>query len=427
MLCKKEGREIFMEDYEKVPYVLYEANSDFSVMFYERPFDGKLEYSVDNVNWHDIHCQERTYVKSKNGKLYLRGKGNTYCNGIEIEEGGDRIFYDCKIGTKIKLSGNILSLLDYGMVEIGEEPIMGEEAFADVFWYCPVEDATELYLPSKVLTKRCYAGMFANSGIVYPPKLPATVLAEKCYSVMFDECDKLIEAPELPAKTLAKGCYFAMFEGCGSLTEAPNLPATNLAPECYYQMFRGCFGLVTAPQLPATVLAEKCYMGMFINCRSLIFPPALDATVLAINCYSNMFMDCDHLIAAPKLPATTLEGACYSGMFAFCFELKEAPELPAKKLERFCYADMFEQCLSLTKPAKIYAEELAEGCCHMMFTTCRGIKLSEKKSKKYSIEYTLPKASYLESKRDFFSYMFSDTGGPFEGTPVGGRTYYLAD
>lgn len=71
-------------------------------------------------------------------------------------------------------------------------------------------------------------------------KLPSTVLTGNCYRNMFSGCTSLIGAPELPAIKLAIGCYTSMFSGCSSLTTAPDLPATVLQSGCYNMMFSYC-------------------------------------------------------------------------------------------------------------------------------------------------------------------------------------------
>lgn len=152
---------------------------------------------------------------------------------------------------KIKVSGNIETLLDYQTVENGQRPTMGSN---------------------------CYASLFANANLTSAPELPATTLAMFCYLDMFAGCKNLTTAPTLPATTLAMSCYSAMFSGCTSLTTAPELPSTTLASGCYASMFYGCTSLTTAPELPATTLPDFCYWRMFIGCTSLKISSASDST-----------------------------------------------------------------------------------------------------------------------------------------------------
>lgn len=173
-------------------------------------WDGTLEYSTDTQNWSEWDGAEIS--SSSDGKLYLRGIGNSKITGsINIQF----VLTDNK---RIQCLGNIENLLDYATVSAGNHPVM----------------------------------------------------ADFCYSSIFCDCTSLTAAPALPATTLTKICYSKMFSGCTSLTQAPELPATILIKNCYTQMFKGCTSLTKAPEeLPATTLAGNCYSSMFADCTSL--------------------------------------------------------------------------------------------------------------------------------------------------------------
>ena len=270
--------------------ILLEANEEFSACLLQH--DGTLLFSTDGASW----STEKKEMQSKNGRLYLRGRGNTYALDLEI-----RSNETCRI----KLSGNIESLLDFETVEKGRHPVMGACTFARLFSSSCITDASALKLPATTLAKACYEGMFCEcTSLTAAPELPATTLAEGCYSEMFRDCASLTKAPELPATTLAAYCYSGMFRGCTSLTAAPELPAITLAKSCYGWMFNDCVSLTAAPELPATTLAEGCYEWMFRCCTSLTKAPELPATTLAENCYSGMFRDCA-LLTVAKMSAIT--------------------------------------------------------------------------------------------------------------------------
>ena len=205
---------------------------------------------------------------------------------------------------------------------------------------------------------------------------------------------------------MGDSCYYYLFDSCKSLTHAPDLPATKLTKQCYAHMFSNCTSLVHAPKLPATALAELCYYWMFYKCASLASEPELPATTLAEQCYSRMFSNCTSLVHAPKLPATVLAKYCYSNMFEECSSLISLPELPATTLANYCYTSMFRECSN--------------------------IKMSVTQTGEYQTPYRIPTTGTGTSWENSLggsslSYMFSDTGGTFTGTPEINTTYYTSN
>lgn len=205
-----------------------------------KKWDGRIEFSTDKTTWMTWNGNDTLY--SVNGKLYLRGVGNTH---ITTSMGSTCAWV--LTGTNISCDGNIENLLDYQTVLAGYHPTM----------------------------------------------------AEYCYERMFRNCASLVSAPELPAVALTNYCYEDMFSGCTSLTRAPQLPATSLTNHCYAWMFSGCTSLTTAPSLPANMYSEYneagCYYGMFKNCTSLTTIPNLPSTYLSYICYCEMFSGCTSL------------------------------------------------------------------------------------------------------------------------------------
>ncbi len=192
----------FIEE-NKEPFTLKTSNN-------KKNWDGTLEYSTDAINWSEWSGAEIS--SSDDGKLYLRGTGNTEISSLS----GEKIVLTNN--RRIQCQGNIENLLDYETVKAGKHPKMGGG----------------------------------------------------CYVCMFQNCTSLTSAPELPATTLIGFCYSGMFIGCTNLTAAPELPATTLANQCYSNMFSDCTNLTSAPScLPATTLAGYCYTSMFKNCSKL--------------------------------------------------------------------------------------------------------------------------------------------------------------
>lgn len=102
----------------------------------------------------------------------------------------------------------------------------------------------------KDLFPNCFQTLFGDTNYYNPSGLlrinnpdtflPSTVLSKRCYAGMLGACEWLVNAPKLPATELAYGCYDQMFYGCSSLLEAPSLPAEALVDECYNLMFYAC-------------------------------------------------------------------------------------------------------------------------------------------------------------------------------------------
>ena len=188
-------------------YLTFSSPSSFTLNTYNNAkyWDGTLEYSTDASTW---NVWEGATLSSDNGKLYLRGTGNT-----KISYGTAWVIS----GSDVSCEGNIENLLDYTMVANGQHPAMAIE----------------------------------------------------CFKELFGGCTSLISAPALLATTLTDYCYHKMFKGCTNLISAPALPATTLATACYREMFWECSSLVSIPALPATTLVDSCYRLMFYKCSNV--------------------------------------------------------------------------------------------------------------------------------------------------------------
>jgi hypothetical protein len=360
-------------------YLTFSSPNSFTLAtkFSIKKWDGILEYSTDASTWKV--WDGVTTLLANDGKLYLRGTGNTKITAGTMVIGNVAYHHAWILnGSNIACRGNIENLLDYKSVAKGEHPIMAARCFEGMFWDC--------------------------TALTEAPELPATTLSGSCYDSMFYGCTALTKAPELPATTLSAFCYQFMFQGCTALTEAPELPATTLAVHCYDSMFDGCTALTEAPELPATTLADSCYWFMFQDCTELTKAPELPATTLADSCYFGMFERCTALTEAPELPATTLAALCYNSMFYGCTSLKSLPDLPATTLPDSCYFAMFAGCSQI----RVFHTQTAE----------------------YQIPYRIP-ASGVGTESDSVYYpttsMFSATRGTIDSPNINTTYYYVSD
>ena len=248
---------------DRKPYLTFSSSDEFTLKTSNgsKNWNGSLYYSTDTENWSEWNGAT---ISSSGGKLYLRGKNNTYLGGTDGV--GRPLRITPSNSNIVDCLGNIENLLDWETAVSGSHPVMAN-------W--------------------CFFRLFANcSYLGSAPELPATALSKYCYRYMFDGCTSLTTAPALPATSLEDYCYEGMFADCTSLTTAPALPATTLAPSCYAAMFTGCTSLTTAPALPATTLASSCYNQMFSECNSLSVLPKLSTALNIRGCAYMMFYMC---------------------------------------------------------------------------------------------------------------------------------------
>ena len=217
-------------------YVKIQSISNTSFTFTSNS-TATLEYSLDNSTYSSV--TKGTAITASNGVIYLRGTGNTAIGEYdEDDEEIEESYFNINCSSNdIKVSGNILNLLDY----TNNPTSMNEYVFAWLFYkQTCISDCSDLILP-EFTSSHCYYFMFYGcTSLISAPALPATILADYCYSGMFSGCISLTSAPALPATTLADACYWDMFSNCTSLTSIPVLPATTLASQCYWIMFQYC-------------------------------------------------------------------------------------------------------------------------------------------------------------------------------------------
>lgn len=114
---------------------------------------------------------------------------------------------------------------------------------------------------------------------------------------------------------------------------------------------------------------------------------------------------------------------CFAGLFNLWEWLISVPELPATTLSLECYNSMCVGC-SLTTLPELPATTLAPGCYESMFSGTN-IKLSETQTGNYTKPYRIPASGTGIDAAGALTYMFTDTGGTFTGTPTINTTYYL--
>lgn len=196
------------------PYDLlcFTANTDGSAVTLKKtgtPASGiALQYSTNKSKWNPCIVDQQLNLR-KGQKLYFKGDNETF------NTANDR--YSFTVSGSVKVGGNIMSLLD----ETCEETEVPSTAFYGLFQNSVgLTDASELTLPSDVMTKECYAFMFDGcNSLAKAPELNSENLDDYCYQYMFRDCYALKKAPALPAIELTSGCYKSMFDGCSGLTD----------------------------------------------------------------------------------------------------------------------------------------------------------------------------------------------------------------
>lgn len=379
---------------------------------------------------------------------------------MEIEKAGcfSRLFADNSSLIKapecssITVSDNCFSGLYDGCDGLETVPRLpainlGERCYFQMFQDCRSITKIES-LPATKLSSGCYENMFYGcTSLKEICRLESTELAENCYKNMFNECINLEDMPELPATKLEPGAYFNMFKDCHSLSNLQRLNATELADNCYKGMFSNCTSIGNIPNLNTTAMATSCYESMFSGCTNLYISIDLPSTRLAPSCYKSMFSDCINIRGTINLPATILKPSCYESMFSGCHSLTKTcdfkattladscyknmfndctklsviKDLGATTLSKDCYAGMFSGCITLVKPPVLRATSLAPGCYTEMFSNCTNIRVSDVLDDEYSLPWELPS----DAVGEYGENMFQGTSGPFKGTPLINKTYYL--
>ncbi len=173
-------------------------------------WNGIIEYSTNATQWNV--WDGATVISSADGKLYLRGIGNTY---ITTREALNCSFYFQINGEQVSCTGNIETLLDYETVARGEHPNADMDCFSNMFYGC-----TALITPPDILMD----------------EIPGVACAE-----MFWGCSNMTKAPRITATKLMYGDNMQnMFYGCTNLNQLPELLPLEIDAWDYTNMFYGC-------------------------------------------------------------------------------------------------------------------------------------------------------------------------------------------
>jgi len=277
---------LLFESQNSHPFSLTTEKGSSTITPAIKSWNGKIEYSTDNKNWNEF-IFDQPVTSSADGKLYLRGEGNTKISAGDsptqptVNPGINKRCFKFTVTDNdlIDCKGNIENLLDYKKVANNEHPKMDNGCFAQLF--------------------------YKNKYLASAPELPATILSKSCYANMFDGCTSLKKAPELPAIILAESCYSYMFNMCTSLEEAPKLQANELADYCYSNMFNSCQKLTIPPELPAITIPKQAYLAMFDKAGLKKVPEKMPGINLEEYCYSAMFRNCSNLEGTIHCPIST--------------------------------------------------------------------------------------------------------------------------
>lgn len=378
---------------------------------------GDVLFSFDKENWEGVNSidyqgevmipphTKMWLINDTDVDLESTNRGNKHINLFSMYiSGRDYIINNF---AKFNMGGNFHSILYNWKEQVRN--LKSDNACNGLFMRMNVVDASELILPSLILTNNCYEVMFEGcEELLYPPViLPAKQLADFCYLDMFNYCEKLIKTPILPATDLPECCYAYMFARCPSLQEIQKFPNNlNLIGDyCCQYMFIDNYSLETAPDLNITSISgEFCCQYMFCNCEKL---KHAKISVISIGKYafSNMFSYCENLEdvelvgvkriekygcrymfsnsglkKAPKLSAQLLNEGSYESMFKNCEYLVDASEITLLQERNIriplgCYSDMFYNCTSLKKAPKILSYYANYNSLYSMFANC--ISLTE--------------------------------------------------
>ena len=248
------------EPEEAGAYLTFSSPSNFSISrksgYTTKTWDGKIEYSTDTQSWTEWNGS--TTISSADGKLYLRGTGNTVIFGTS---GANYVWVFT--GSQISCEGNLETLLDYQTVQAGGHPSMASYCFARLFYNV--------------------------SALISAPDFLGDTLSQYCFYYAFYNCRNLKKGIDLSMDIIpASGCYY-MYYNCSSLVNAPALAATQVGQNGVRNMFNGCSSLEVPPDLHFVTIGQYGASQMFYNCSSLKYLPSFaDGVTLGTYCYSSM-------------------------------------------------------------------------------------------------------------------------------------------
>lgn len=228
-------------------------------------------YSTDMINWTlwgtTHYSRTLTLSVDANTRYYFKSTNNSWSKRKSVTDYDYHRFeaesYETTNTPKWKIGGNVLSLI-YGDDYQNYSTLKNEQysSFCDL---TRLYDTDAHYLALPLTCTQDYEYYEALQYCRYVPLLPSTVLTKYCYYGMFMRSAVLLKAPELPATTLADHCYGLMFGACTSLLEAPELPASILTDNCYVRMFDGCTSLNKVKCLATDLSAYNCTYNWLTN------------------------------------------------------------------------------------------------------------------------------------------------------------------
>lgn len=242
-------------------FIKFVSDESFTlnVVDYTKYWDGIIEYSTNGSTWSEWNGTT-TLSSSSDGKLYLRGMGNTKITGVSYNTTSTTLDTHRWVFTgnaDIAGSGNIENLLDYATVEAGNHPAMASGCFAYLF-----NDATIVSSPdlmATTLSQACYQSMYRGSSIVTAPVIAG--LDEEQGNVQ-----KQI--------TIAPYCFRYMYMGCSSLQHlqsAFDLQADLTASAAFNSIFRNCTSLVDMPEIIAhsSTIPSSVFQYIYYGCSNI--------------------------------------------------------------------------------------------------------------------------------------------------------------
>lgn len=290
----------------------------------EKNWDGIIEYSTDTTTW--TEWDGVTEISSIDGKLYLRGTGNTIITGSCFGAGWGT--YRLKIaGENVSCSGNLENLLDYTVTSNDQHPEVGMECFYGMFYECEAlisaPDILSEAFDQETASYAC-AEMFGYCpNLVTPPRLSVTTLSDYCYENMFSGCTSLASVPELPAIELPDGCYNYMFGGCEQI-----ILSAEQTDECQYEYRIPSVGTgILAPSDPENTEYFSFASGMFsseievaVNTTYYLNVPVHSATPPAAPDNTGSIKTCDIKFVVDATPTNFSDTINFSGLYHTTYE-----------------------------------------------------------------------------------------------------------
>lgn len=288
----------------------------------------KLQYQLDGYSnsgtWNDVTWQtqnenaqyknvstEKITIPSGTKRIYFRKKptDNEQPETIQIfgvkndnandSDFGSTIRFVIENTSNVKVGGNI----NFLAISNGQANELPKQCFPRIFENCnAISDASELYMPAKIVGRSCYIGLFKRCTSLENPPLILPIEEFKdnygCFS-MFENCSKLKSPPIMP-KVAQNGSFKNMFLNCTSLKKCPSLPAKRLYDFCYESMFKGCTSIKKTPYIFANP-TNSSYLSMFEGCTNLKEINISEHIRLNTKAYYKMFFDCTSLTEFPRL------------------------------------------------------------------------------------------------------------------------------